>query len=175
MDLGAILLLVALLIAVGLYLAAPLLGHPRRPVAQETLEASSLMAERDRVIAALQELDFDYKLGKVPPEDYPAQRSSLLEKGADVLRQLDALLPAVQAATREQLDPNSRMERAAAAGRADAAAVPNSLEDDHIESMLAARRAVRRAKSAGFCPRCGKPVLVTDEFCAHCGRRLRSK
>lgn len=174
MDLGAVLLLVALLIAVGLYLAAPLLGHPRRPVVEETLEASSLMAERDRVIAALQELDFDYRLGKVPAEDYPAQRSSLLQKGAEVLRQLDSLLPA-QAAQSRQLDPNARIEQAAAAGRADGAAAPNGLADDRIESMLAARRAARRAKSAGFCPRCGKPVLVTDEFCPHCGKHLRSK
>jgi hypothetical protein len=175
MDLGAVLLLVALLIAVGLYLAAPLLGRPSRPVAEETLEASSLMAERDRVIAALQELDFDYKLGKVPPEDYPVQRSSLLEKGADVLRQLDALLPATHAAPAGNLDPNSRIEQAAAAGRADGAAASGGLADDRIESMLAARRAVRRGKSAGFCPRCGKPLLVTDEFCPHCGKRLKSK
>jgi hypothetical protein len=175
MDLGAVLLLVALLIAVGLYLAAPLLGRSRRPVAEETLEASSLMAERDRVIAALQELDFDYKLGKVPPEDYPAQRSSLLEKGAEVLRQLDALLPAARAVPGERPDLSSRIEQAAAAGRADGASTPHGLADDRIESLLAARRAVRRAKSAGFCPRCGKPVLVTDEFCPHCGKRLKSK
>ena len=174
MDLGAILLLIALLIAVGLYLASPLLGHPRRPVAEETLEASSLLAERDRVIAALQELDFDFKLGKVPPEDYPAQRTSLLQRGADVLRQLDSLLLA-HTVPGGQLDPNARIEQAAAAGRADGAAADRGLADDSIESMLAARRAVRRAKSAGFCPRCGKPILVTDDFCPHCGKRLKSQ
>jgi hypothetical protein len=175
MDLGAILLLIALLIGVGLYLAAPLLGRPARPLADEALEASSLLAERDRVIAALQELDFDYKLGKVPPEDYPAQRASLLEAGADVLRRLDALLPAAHAIPGAQLDPNSRIEQAAAAGRADGIAGTSGLPDDRLESMLAARRSVRRAKSAGFCPRCGKAILVTDEFCPHCGKRLKSK
>ena len=51
------------------------------------------MAERDRVINSLQELDFDFKLGKIPDEDYPAQRAELLQKGADILRKLDALQP----------------------------------------------------------------------------------
>ncbi len=173
MDLGAVLLLVALLLAVGLYLSAPLFGRPRRAVAQETLETSSLMAERDRVIAALQELDFDFKLGKVPAEDYPVQRASLLERGADILRKLDALLPATRAALAGQVDPDARIERAAAAGRADAGSIESLLADDRIESMLAARRAARRGKSAGFCPRCGKPTLVSDEFCSHCGKRLK--
>ena len=77
MDLGAILLLLALLLGVGLFLAAPLMGGLPSSVSQETREASSLMAERDRVINALQELDFDFKLGKIPEEDYPGQRKTL--------------------------------------------------------------------------------------------------
>jgi predicted amidophosphoribosyltransferase len=47
------------------------------------------------------------------------------------------------------------------------------LSDDEIESMLAARRKGRSAESAGFCPRCGKPVLSTDQFCSNCGKALR--
>ncbi len=173
MDLGAVLLLVALLIGVGLYLSAPLLGRTGRRLSEETLEASALMAERDRVIAALQELDFDYKLGKVPAEDYPAQRSSLVEKGAAVLRRLDEILPSAPRGSGRRLDGSARIERAAAAGRADGAAPTDDLSDDRIETMLAARRADRRAKSAGFCPQCGKPILTTDEYCSNCGKRLK--
>ncbi len=173
MDLGAILLLVALLLVVGLYLSAPLLGGTRRRVTEETLEASALMAERDRVITALQELDFDFKLGKVPAEDYPDQRRSLLEKGADVLRRLDAILPAARVAPGDALDASARIERAAAAGRPDGTSIARDLPDDRLEALLDARRAARRAKSAGFCPRCGKPILIIDEFCSHCGQRLK--
>ncbi|HEY9153269.1 MAG TPA: hypothetical protein VIN60_10320 [Anaerolineales bacterium] len=86
MDLSAILLLIALLLGVGLYLAAPLVfDSKRRSPHEDTSEISSLMAERDRVINSLQELDFDFKLGKIPEDDYPAQRAELLQKGADVL------------------------------------------------------------------------------------------
>jgi rubrerythrin len=169
-DLSAILLLIALLLGVGLYLAAPLIfDSRRRNTNEESSEISSLMAERDRVINSLQELDFDFKLGKIPDEDYPTQRAELLQKGADILRKLDALQP--QGISDEEVE--ARIEQAAAARRADAAVKTESRSDDEIESMLAARRKERKGRSAGFCPKCGKAVLVTDQFCASCGKALK--
>ncbi len=177
MDLGVILLLIALLLGVGLYLAAPLLNNRVRRVPEETQEVSSLMAERDRVISALQELDFDFKLGKIPEEDYPTQRAELLQKGADVLRKLDELSPSTKGggsrSRGEGRSVESRLEKAAAARRADSAAKDEPLNDDEIESMLAARRKARKSRAAGFCPRCGKPVLATDQFCPNCGKALK--
>ncbi len=172
MDLGAILLLIALLMGVSLYLAAPLMRNHSQRVHQETQEASSLMAERDRIINALQELDFDFKLGKIPEEDYPVQRAELLQLGTGVLKKLDGLTstlaPDGGAGTAE-----SRLEKAAAARQADAPGKSERITDDDIESMLSARRKARKTKSAGFCPRCGKPVLTTDLFCPNCGKALR--
>jgi zinc-ribbon domain len=172
MDLGAILVLLALLVGVGLFLAAPLMRRLPRGYSQQSPEASSLLAERDRVINALQELDFDFKLGKIPEEDYPGQRTALLHRGAEILRRLDELQPVAGSGRRSDLDASAQIEQAAAAGRADAAEMATPLTDDRIESMLAARRAGRTAKSAGFCPRCGKPVLVSDRFCPNCGKAL---
>jgi hypothetical protein len=172
MDLAAILLLIALLLGVGLFLAAPWMGAAVRRVSPETLEVSALMAERDRVISSLQDLDFDLKLGKVPQEDYPAQRADLLERGASILRKLDSLQPSPIGPAAGRTDAETRLERAAAAGRADSGRLSGELGDDKIESMLAARRSTRNAKSAGFCPRCGRPVLVSDQFCPNCGKAL---
>ena len=53
------------------------------------IECLALLAERDRVVNALQELDFDFNLNKIPSEDYPVQRAALLQKGADILKKLD--------------------------------------------------------------------------------------
>ncbi len=130
------------------------------------------MAERDRVINALQELDFDFKLGKIPQEDYPPQRAALLQTGADILRRLDDLEPDPMPRSGPVTDASSRIEQAAAARRSDSSRTGVPLDDDRIELMLAARRAGRHEKSAGFCPRCGRPVLVTDKFCPNCGRAL---
>ena len=173
MDLGAIFVLLALLVGVGLFLAAPLMRRVPRGYTQASPEASSLLAERDRVINALQELDFDFKLGKIPDEDYPAQRSALLQRGAEILRRLDELQPATPSGRQTEMDASVQIEQAAAAGRADAAGMTTEMSDDRIESMLAARRAARNAKSAGFCPHCGKPVLVSDKFCPNCGKALQ--
>jgi hypothetical protein len=137
-------------------------------VTEEEHELSALMAERDRVINSLQELDFDFKLGKIPEEDYPTQRAGLLQKGADILRKIDSLLP--QAASSQ--DTEARLERAIAARRADASTAKPEVSDDDLEWMISSRRKGRTNKSAGFCPKCGKPVMVTDRFCPACGKSL---
>lgn len=170
MSIGAFFLILAVLILVGMYLYAPFLKRGRRIIADEHHEISALMAERDRVINTLQELDFDFNLGKIPAEDYPLQRASLLQKGADILHKLDELTPAPN---KKKGDTEARIERAAAARRADAAEENTSeLSDDDLESLIAARRKERKEKSAGFCPRCGKPILVSDRFCPSCGKSL---
>ena len=88
MDLGAVFLLLLIFIIVALFVAWPFIKH-RRVQVESGHEISSLLAECDRVLNAIQELDFDNSLGKIPPEDYPAQRKALLQMGAEILRQLD--------------------------------------------------------------------------------------
>ena len=170
MQLGSIFLVLAVAVIIGVYLYAPFTMRARGGRMAESNEISALKAERDRVINSLQELDFDFNLGKIPAGEYPGQRASLLQKGADILRKLDELAPVPSSA----LNAESRIEKATAAGRADSGSnsplfVDN---DDDLESMIAARRKQHASKSAGFCPKCGKPVLVTDRFCPSCGKAL---
>ncbi|MEJ5223054.1 MAG: zinc ribbon domain-containing protein [Anaerolineales bacterium] len=168
MTSGAIFLILALALLVGVYVAQPFLVRSRRKVVSaEEHELSGLLAERDRLITALQELDFDFTLGKIPSEDYPAMRAMLLQRGADVLRKLDALMPQPAVAS----DAESRIEAAIAARRADAAVVKHApASDDELESLIAARRSARKERTNGFCPKCGKPILKSDKFCPHCGK-----
>lgn len=187
MDLGSLLLILALLLLVVLFITRPFFEH--RPVTDafrdsaENHELSSLLAERDRILNALQELDFDHALGKIPEEDYPQQRAVLLRNGADILRKLDTL----QAATAEQ-DAEARIEAVIAARRADARRIPLaagadaigmqsppsiSAPDDKLETMLASRRRLRSEKAVGFCPKCGGAVHKSDRFCPKCGTTLQ--
>lgn len=170
MELGSVFLILAVLVIVGVYLYAPFIGRARRLRTDASHDVSALQAERDRVINSLQELDFDFKLGKIPAEDYPEQRAALLERGADILRKLDELAPASSSAR----DAEVRIEKAAAAKRADSSEQESEMDDDDVESMIMARRKLHKSKSAGFCPKCGKPVLVTDKFCPSCGKALGS-
>ena len=168
MQITAIFFTLAILILVAIYLYAPFMERRARRVTEEEHELSALMAERDRVINSLQELDFDYKLGKIPEEDYPTQRASLLHRGAEILRQIDTIAPQPVAVQ----DVDARIEKAIAARRADASVVKPELSDDDLESMISARHKVHGEKSSGFCPKCGKPVMVSDRFCPSCGKSL---
>ena len=171
MDIGAIFFALAVVTLVGMYVGQPYIQRRGRRATQEDREYSSLMAEYDRAVNTLQELDFDNALGKVPAEDYPRQRAELLAKGADLLRKLDAMQPQEKKTSR---DAESRLEAAVASRRADASAEKSvtTLDDDDLESMIAARRKTRKEKSAGFCPKCGKPVQVSDRFCPSCGKAI---
>ena len=167
-SIGSIFLILAVLIGVALYLAQPFLDRRARRMTSETRETSALLAERDRVVNALQEVDFDFKLNKIPAEDYPIQRAALLQSGAEILKQLDALHLIEGTSSAED-----RVEKAVAARRADSASAQAAVrDDDEIEAMIASRRSGRKEKSAGFCPRCGKPVLSSDRFCPSCGKSL---
>ena len=170
MEILSIFLILTVIVLTGLYLYAPFTMRARRTRAEESQEVSALKAERDRVINSLQELDFDFSLGKIPEGEYPEQRAALLQKGADILRKLDELAPVSSSA----IDAEARIEKATAAGRADAGAMTPALvvSDDDLESMIAARRKEHKSKSAGFCPKCGTPVLITDKFCPSCGKSV---
>lgn len=172
MDIGSIFLLLALLIVVVLFISRPIFESKATTITPEDQATSALMAERDRVINALAELDFDYTLGKIPIEDYPDQRKILLKEGAEVLRRLDqAAEPAPDG------DAEARLEAAIAARRM-AVGVPVAPRngagngDDEIERRIASRRRERQGKSAGFCPQCGRPVQKNDRFCPSCGTAL---
>lgn len=173
MDINALFFTLAILVLVGMYLYTPLVEGRARHVTEEEHELSALLAERDRVLNSLQELDFDFKLGKIPGEDYPLQRANLLQKGADILRKLDELTP-----DNTQLDTETRIEHAIAERRSAGPSVGSAsntkrgLTDEDLESMIAARHRSRREKSAGFCPKCGKPVMISDRFCPSCGKAL---
>ena len=170
MELGSLFLVLAVIVIIGVYLYAPFTTSAHHARKSESNEVSALKAERDRVINSLQELDFDFNLGKIPAGEYPDQRASLLQKGADILRKLDELAPAASSI----INAEARIEKATAAGRADSGSTTGDLAatDDELESMIAARRKAHKSKSAGFCPKCGRSVLVTDRFCPSCGKAL---
>lgn len=168
MQTAAILLTLGVIILVGLYIYAPFLERQSRRITDEEHELSALMAERDRAIDSLQELDFDFALGKIPEGEYPDQRVELLQKGADILRKIDSYTPKSGPAQ----DAESRLEKAIAARRAKTSSPQSELTDDDLESMIIERRKSHKEKSAGFCPNCGKPVMASDRFCPSCGNSI---
>ncbi|TAK13966.1 MAG: zinc ribbon domain-containing protein [Anaerolineae bacterium] len=170
MDIGSVLLILALGLLTAVFVGRPLIENRSSGVSEREHTLSALMAERDRLLEALLELDFDYKLGKVPEEIYPGQRANLMERGAEILKQLDVLMPESEPSKEED-----RLEAAIAARR-------GATEGDVVEEKIAARRKMKTAgptaakakarTGSKFCAACGKPVQLGDRFCPSCGEAL---
>lgn len=171
MDFGSLFLILALALATALFIGRPFFEQgpakagalaAQQAVRPEDQQRSALLAERDRLVSAVKELEFDQALGKIPAEDYPVQRAALLQAGAEVLRQLEALPAAPTAA------------HGAAAARPEGL-LRNGLPPeplDELEELILSHRKARQEKAAGFCPGCGKPVRTSDRFCASCGAEI---
>ena len=95
MGLGSIFLLLAFFVLVVLFISRPFFEKKKSSAAHASAsidhDLSSALADRDRILNTLHELDFDYEMGKVPEEDYQQQRQILLEQGVLTLKMLDSL------------------------------------------------------------------------------------
>ncbi|HZS31483.1 MAG TPA: hypothetical protein VFA37_09520 [Gaiellaceae bacterium] len=56
----------------------------------EARQRLALAEERDRALAALKELEFDHRTGKVSDDDYRAQLGPLRRRAAEALRALES-------------------------------------------------------------------------------------
>jgi hypothetical protein len=181
MDAGSILLGLALLVVVAAYVLRPLTGAGASLVAVRSDQKSrqnnidepheQLLMQRDTIYAAIRELDFDYRLGKVSDEDYHPQRERLALQGVAVLKQLDALAP--NGAARIEDDIEAEIVRRRKHGRVSARAAEVALSDAEIEAQIRALR--RRPEAGAFCSRCGAASQADDRFCRNCGAALGSQ
>ena len=90
LALGVVLAIVCVLLVARPFLREPeplddRLGAP----GQEEEERIALAEERDRALAALKELEFDHRTGKVSDEDYRTLVGPLRRRAAEALRALD--------------------------------------------------------------------------------------
>jgi hypothetical protein len=87
-----VILTAAVTIAAMLYVASPLVREselPRASSADGLARRLELVEERDRALAALKELEFDHRTGKVSDRDYREQVGPLRRRAAETLRALE--------------------------------------------------------------------------------------
>jgi hypothetical protein len=107
MDVIAVLLALALAVACVVFVARPFLREPApsndrlaEPLLAER-ERMRLVEERDRALAALKELEFDHRTGKISEADYRDLVGPLRRQAAEALR---ALEPRTTTGARERED-----------------------------------------------------------------------
>lgn len=89
----SIMLAAAVALATLLYVARPFFGESELPTAAHADARSvgrlELVEERDRALAALKELEFDHRTGKVSDEDYRELIGPMRRRAVETLRSLE--------------------------------------------------------------------------------------
>lgn len=95
MELIAVVLAAILAVAVVVFVARPFLREPAASddalaeLSAEQKERLRLTEERDRALAALKELEFDHRTGKISDEDYEGQVSLVRRQAGVAIQALD--------------------------------------------------------------------------------------
>lgn len=151
---GSLLIAAAVLLLVAAYLARPFFDARKYRRHEPDPEISALLAERDRVLDLISELDSDFEMGKVDAEEYRPRRANLIKRGADLLRRIDEL--------RAEGD----------SGRAEP---PSSERDRALEAEISRRRrAEGRPERSRECPNCGAHLEPQTSSCGQCGEPVRT-
>lgn len=107
-----------------------------------------LQRKKEVVLGNIQDLDFEYKCGKLSEEDYQKIRAEMTAEGARVLQKIDEI------ESSQDLDALIRREVAIRRNK-------------HQESTAS-------AGSGPVCPSCGAKNPITNRFCAECGVNLKA-
>jgi hypothetical protein len=154
MDLGSIFIGLAFTLMAAAFIIKPILERAGTSITETERRLSTLQAERDRVLAAIEELEMDQTMGKVAQEDFQAQRRELLTRGVEILREQD------------ELDLR-RIER-------DTGDVAYSALESEFEAAVAKLRGSDVEPSTTFCGACGAKIVVGDRFCVNCGEAVHA-
>src|SRR5690348_15139613 len=100
--LGALLAVAVVVLVARPFLRDPAPGDDRlETLPERALRRVALAEERDRALAALKELEFDHRTGKISDEDYRAEIGPLRRQAAEALRALET----GERASREHVTP----------------------------------------------------------------------
>ena len=148
MEFSSLLIVIFILILSGVFIMRPFLVKEKTPRRVGSSRIDSLLAEKDRLLLAIEELDQEFELEKISSEEHNRNRDILLAEAAEVIKQLDKL----------QKPSSSKKNNVA----------PPETDDD-LERLINERRQQQKSEKSQKCPKCGKTVDKGAQFCSHCG------
>jgi len=159
MEISALFIGLALFATGVAYVSLPFRQKPRGDTNSSKVPMQQ-GAQREAVLAALRDLDFDFKTGKVSEEDYKPLRAQLMAEAAQYIeaeKKEDEQLEALIRTRRKTHKENTKCEHCGAPMEAD-------------------QRLCSKCGSAvnhELCPSCGKKIQAGDLFCSSCGNKIQ--
>ena len=195
-------LVLALVLAVVLYLIGRPLVQPDPDEEALLLEVSSADMERERVFGALTEVEADYQMHKLSEADYQELKREYARQAVEVLKSMPAVEPGV--VTRAGRPASPTRGRSPSPARGHAAGVPQgrptqadlkALEAEAEAEVALALELAGEGGGAGggavpggtaapgdgaaavaYCPHCVAQLLSADQkFCHACGKMQRGE
>ena len=158
MDLGAILIGFAILVTTVAAVAKPL----QEKKSKMNLISTNLTnpdEQRQAVLLALSDLDFDFRTGKVSDDDYSLLRAQLVAEVATYIQSENLI----------EDDQIEAMINARKASQAKIQKCPNCGEKTEAGSHFCSHCGKVIEEN---CPSCGQATRASDSFCIACGTKL---
>ena len=157
-----------MLVFVLAYVLRPLAGSAPTGDNESAQRLSALLAERDRVLDSIQEIDMDHVMGKVPEEDYHRLRQSLAREGAEILRKID------ESQNQDSGPETQRSEKDLATREIELEAAIAQLRGKGLKPASREKLEVSGPETK-LCPECGEVIFPADRYCAKCGASLEEQ
>lgn len=152
MEFSSIMIVIFIFILSGVFIMRPFLVEEKKPKRSGSSKTDSLVAEKERLLLAIEELDLEYELDKISVQEHNRNRDILLAEAADVIKQLDKI----------QKPVSSKKKKTSTSTKA----------DDDLERLINERRQQLKDEKSLKCHSCDQAVSEGAQFCSHCGEAL---
>lgn len=152
MTVSALIIVLFIFVLTGLIVLRPFLDQKDGVQRSGSSVYDSLLAEQERLLSAIEELDLDLELKKISPDEHGLDRQNLLAQAAEVLREMDKY---------------SKLKKGKTKAVEEEKAIPN----DDLEMLIQERRAQLKEQRTDICSACGEAIVPGDQFCSHCGEK----
>ncbi len=149
MTFTSLIIIFFIFIMAGLIVLRPFLDQVGGKVNLGSGVRDGLLAERERLLSSIEELDLDLELQKISSSEHALDRNLLLSQAADVLKELDRY----------------SKPKGAQKGKS------KKTKGDDLEKMIQERRKKLAEENIVYCSSCGKTIVAGAQFCSHCGEK----
>ncbi|MGB7292303.1 MAG: zinc ribbon domain-containing protein [Thermodesulfobacteriota bacterium] len=170
-----IIILLAIVILTAVFITLPFFRkntEVENPIEQKSnpienpalIELKKLTSEKELLYTALNDIEFDYGLGKLSREDYDELKREYQAKAVSVLKEIDEISKGLHSTELED-----ELEKEITAIRKSKSHDENEIEDE----ILKARKQHNDKNRYLTCINCGRQYSAGDLFCSRCGIGLK--